>query len=153
MLSPAPPGHNIETDNKHSPGQHDITVPPVCRLTSLQRTASVETSPKFYPKVSGYWYLVFIKKKKKRRPVSSSVDFFHHKPFPSSRSFEVNASHLSGSPSPPACRSLRKWDLWVCLTCNLTLSLWIKRTWCRVQGGPWVLRRDTYSHTGMRNAP
>lgn len=39
------------------------------------------------------------------------------------------------------------------LTCNLTLSLWIKRTWCRVQRGPWALGRDPYSHTGMRNAP
>ena len=71
MLSPAPPGHSIETDNKHSPRQHGITVPPACRLTSPQRTASVETSSRIYPKVSEYWYLVFIKKKKKKNKKAS----------------------------------------------------------------------------------
>lgn len=105
MLSPTPPGHNIEKHNTHSPREHGITIPPLLRLTSLWRTASIETSPKLHPQVSEYWYLLFIKKKKKkkkRRSVSSSVDLFHRKPFPSSRSCEVNASHLEAPHPQPA---------------------------------------------------
>ena len=67
MLSPTPPGHNIEKHNTHSPREHGITIPPLLRLTSLWRTASIETSPKLHPQVSEYWYLLFIKKKKKKK--------------------------------------------------------------------------------------
>lgn len=100
MLSPAPPGHNIETDNKHSPRQHGITVPPVCRLTSLQRTASVQTSPKFYPKVSGYWYLVFIKKKKKEGQCLQVLISFIISHFPAPEALKWTRLICQAAPHP-----------------------------------------------------
>lgn len=80
------------------PESRVITIPSVCRLTLLQSTASVETSPKFYPKVIEYWNLFFIKKK-----VSFFKSwFFNNKPFHSCRSFEVNTSHLVAPHPQPA---------------------------------------------------
>lgn len=70
MLSPAPPGHNIETYNKHSPREHSYYHPASLQTdTATEYIALAQMSPSFTPKLLNI-IICFLYK----RSVSSSLD-------------------------------------------------------------------------------